>query len=75
MLTLLTTGYGIALLFVINFIGAIYLKESLLNTVRENQWLKYFFIIPPVAIICWIMAAVYFLCISIKSLFLNYFKN
>ena len=75
MINLLTTWQFFFVLLIINFISAFWLKIALINTVRENKWLKYLFIIPPTAILCWLMAVVYLLFTYIKKFLLEYFKD
>jgi len=75
MMNLFTTWQFVLVLFFANFTGALCLKFALVNTVKENQWLKYIFIIPPTALICWLLALIYFLCTLLRDIIRDYFKN
>lgn len=70
-----TSWYFVTVLFIINFVGAHFLKVALITTVKENPWLKYIFIIPPTAIVCWLLALCYSLYYWVKGVVINYFKN
>jgi hypothetical protein len=59
----------------LNFFSAILLKDALKATFRENKWLKYIFIFPPLAILAWIVSFIYMLIFFIKNVVTNYFKD
>ena len=74
-ISLFTSWYLISLLIILNFMAAVFLKNALKSTIKDNQWLKYIFIFPPAALVCWLMAFVYFLFSWLKSIIIDYFKD
>ena len=63
------------LLLIINFLGAKLLKNGLKNTVREHKWLKYLFVIPPLALIGLLLLLIHFTIEITISVIREYFKD
>jgi hypothetical protein len=60
---------------ILNFISAILLKDALKATFRDNKWLKYVFIFPPLAILAWLISFIYLFLDAITRIVTNYFKD
>jgi hypothetical protein len=59
----------------INFLGAILLKDALKMTFRQNKSFKYIFIIPPFAILAWMVSWVYLIITKLLEITIGYFKD
>lgn len=74
-LTTLNWFYVFVFITIVNFISAIFLKDALKITFRDNKWLKYVFIFPPLAMLAWVLSFIYLLLNGIKNIVTNYFKD
>lgn len=75
LINLFTDWYFIALVFLLNTVGAVLLKSALMTTVKENPWLKYVFLVPPASLLCWLMALVISFYGWLKTIAVNYFRD
>jgi hypothetical protein len=65
---------AILFIFVINFACAIVLKYNFKSFIRQNGWLKYALIIPPVSFIICNLIVIHTIISGLIKLVLNYFK-
>jgi hypothetical protein len=63
------------LLAIINFVCAVTLKNALNESFKENKWMVYFFIIPPFAILAWLIGFLITFLTELKKIMVNYFKH
>ena len=64
----------LVLITIMNFACAILLKKGFKNTFND-EWARYFFAVPPFAILFFVLLFIWFLIASINKLILNYFKH
>lgn len=75
LINVFTSWYFIALILLLNTVGAVLLKSALMTTVKENPWLKYVFLVPPASLICWLMALVISFYSWLRTVAINYFRD
>ena len=65
----------IVLVTLVNFSAAIFLKDALRMTFRQNKGIKYFFIVPPFAIMTWVVSFIYLILSKIIMIIKEYFED
>ena len=65
----------LTVMLVINFIIASFLKSTFKTTVRDNPWLKYIFVIPPISAIIFFCALLWSGLSAMRKIIVSYFND